>query len=121
MRMKTQFNSVSVRDGFFYGLDDSMLACVEMSSGERKWKGGRYGSGQTLLADGLLIIQSEPGAVLLAEAKPDGFVELGRLDALRAKTWNHPTLAGRYLLVRNDREAVCYELPVEGGASLAAE
>ena len=112
LRMKTQFNSAAARDGFLYGLDDGLLACVEISSGQRKWKDGRYGSGQTLLVDDLVIIQSEPGPVVLAAAKPDGFQELGRIPALSSKTWNHPTLAGRYLLVRNDQEVVCYELPV---------
>ncbi len=112
LRMKTQFNSVAVRDGFIYGLDDGLLACVELATGERKWKDGRYGSGQTLLVDDLVIIQSERGPVVLASARPDSFAELGRIPALSSKTWNHPTLAGRYLLVRNDREAVCYELPL---------
>ena len=114
MRMKTQFNSVAARDGHLYGLDDGLLACVEIATGERKWKDGRYGSGQTLLVDDLVLIQSEGGPVALAAARPEGFKELGRLPALSSKTWNHPTLAGRYLLVRNDREAVCYRLPVPG-------
>ncbi|MEO7319805.1 MAG: PQQ-binding-like beta-propeller repeat protein [Chthoniobacteraceae bacterium] len=113
LRMKNQFNSVAVRDGFFYGLDDGLLACVATETGERKWKEGRYGSGQTLLVDDLVLIQTEPGPVVLAEAKPDAFQEIGRIPALSSKTWNHPTLAGRYLLVRNDQEAVCYELPVQ--------
>ena len=113
LRMKNQFNSIAVRDGHFYGLDDGQLACVEVETGDRKWKGGRYGSGQSLLVDDLVLIQTEPGPVALAEAKTDGFQELGRLPALSSKTWNHPTLAGRYLLVRNDMEAVCYELPVQ--------
>jgi len=110
--MKTQFNSAAVRDGFLYGLDDGLLACIEITTGERKWKDGRYGSGQTLLVDDLLIIQSEPGALVLAEAKPGAFEELGRIPALSAKTWNHPTLAGRYLLVRNSEEMAGYELPI---------
>ena len=119
LRMKTQFNSVAARDGFLYGLDDGLLACVEISTGERKWKSGRFGSGQTLLADDLVIIQGESGAVALAEAQPGGFKELGRIPALSAKTWNHPTLAGRYLLVRNSEEAACYELPLQtGGATV---
>jgi outer membrane protein assembly factor BamB len=111
MRMKTQFNSVAVRDGFLYGLDDGMLACVDISTGERKWKEGRYGAGQSLLVDDLALIQSETGDVVLAEATPDSGRELGRIPALKGKTWNHPTLAGRYLLARNSEEAVCYELP----------
>ncbi|MGP8198573.1 MAG: PQQ-binding-like beta-propeller repeat protein [Limisphaerales bacterium] len=116
MRMKTQFNSVAARDGFLYGLDDGLLACVDAFTGERKWKDGRYGSGQTLLVDDLVLIQSEKGDVALAEANPDGFKELGRIPALHNKTWNHPTLAGRYLLVRNGEEAACYELPLQNTA-----
>jgi outer membrane protein assembly factor BamB len=112
LRMKTQFNSVAVRDGHAYGLDDGRLACVDLATGERLWKDGNFGSGQTLLVDDLIIVQSESGAVYLTAAKPDGYHELGKIDALHSKTWNHPTLAGRFLLVRNDREAVCYELPV---------
>ena len=111
LRMKTQFNSAAARDGFLYGLDDGLLACVEIATGERRWKGGRYGSGQTLLVDDLLIVQTEAGAVVLAAAQPEAFAELGRIPALSSKTWNYPTLAGRYLLVRNDREMACYELP----------
>ena len=66
------------------------------------------------VVDDLVLVQSEPGPVILAAATPEGFKEYGRLPALSSKTWNHPTLAGRYLLVRNDREAVCYELKTEG-------
>lgn len=112
-RMKAQFNSVAVRDGFFYGLDDGRLACVAVDSGERAWKDGRFGSGQTLVVDDLVLIQAESGPVVLAEAKPEAYRELGRIPALSSKTWNHPTLAGRYLFVRNDREAVAYELPLQ--------
>ncbi len=116
LRMKNQFNTVAVRAGHLYGLDDGLLACLEVESGERKWKDGRYASGQTLLVDDLILIQAETGEVALAEARPEGFRELGRVAALSSKTWNHPTLAGRYLFVRNDREAVAYELPVRVGA-----
>ncbi|TDU62463.1 outer membrane protein assembly factor BamB [Prosthecobacter fusiformis] len=112
LKMKTQFNSATVREGHAYGLDDGRLACLDLATGERLWKEGRFASGQTLLVDDLILIQSESGPVHLAAAKPEAFEELGKIQALSSKTWNHPTLAGRYLLVRNDREAVCYELPL---------
>src|SRR5262249_38093670 len=35
-KLKAQFNTVSAREGFLYGLDDGALACVEASTGERK-------------------------------------------------------------------------------------
>jgi outer membrane protein assembly factor BamB len=110
--LKTQFNSAAVRNGYLYGLDDGACACVEVATGQRKWKGGKYGSGQTLLVDDLILIQGERGEVALVQAVPDEFHELAQLPALSSKTWNYPTLAGRYLLVRNDQEAVCYELPM---------
>lgn len=113
LKMKTQFNSAAERDGHAYGLDDGRLACVDLATGDRLWKEGRFASGQSLLVDDLVIIQNESGPVHLAVAKTAGYEELGKIEALSSKTWNHPTLAGRYLLVRNDREAVCYELPVE--------
>lgn len=112
LKLKNQFNSSSLRDGFLYGLDDGQLACVDAGTGDRKWKEGRFGSGQTLLVDDLIIVQSESGEVLLMSAKPEKTEEYGRIPALSGKTWNHPTLAGPYLLLRNDREAVCYKLPV---------
>jgi len=68
-----------------------------------------------MLAGDLLIVQSEPGAIALVEANPNQFHEVAKLDALNAKTWNTPALAGEYLLVRNDQEAVCYKLPKTAG------
>ena len=76
-------------------------------------RGGRYGHGQTLLVDDLLLVQAEDGDVVMVAAEPGAHRELGRIPALTGKTWNPPALAGSYLLVRNDREAACYELPLE--------
>ena len=56
IRMKNQFTSSVLHDGFIYGLDESILACVDAATGELKWKGGRYGYGQVILASGHLIV-----------------------------------------------------------------
>jgi outer membrane protein assembly factor BamB len=49
---------------------------------------------------------------VIGKIGPEGFTETGRIeDALSSMTWNVPAVAGRILLVRNDREAVCYLLP----------
>jgi len=68
-----------------------------------------------MLVGDLLLVQVEEGPVALVEANPDEFKELGRIPALKSKTWNTPVLSGPYLLVRNDKEAACYQLPVETG------
>ena len=84
------------------------------TTGERRWKRGRYRHGQIILVGDLLLIQTEKGDVVLVEANPDEHRELARLAALDGKTWNPPALSGNLLLVRNNREAVCYELPLAG-------
>lgn len=112
MKMKTQFNSPALVGKHLLGLDDGRLACMDLKTGERLWKEGRFASGQSLIAGDKVIVQNEAGSVHLCAADPQGFKEYGQLPALSSKTWNHPVLAGRYLLVRNDREAACYELPL---------
>ncbi|HEV7924828.1 MAG TPA: PQQ-binding-like beta-propeller repeat protein [Verrucomicrobiae bacterium] len=108
--LKAAYNNIVARDGYAYGLDDGILVCLDLATGERKWKDGRYGKGQVLLAGGLLLVQTEPGPITLVEASPAGFHELANIPALHAKTWNTPALAGQYLIVRNDQEAACYKL-----------
>ncbi len=109
-KLKSTFSHMVVHQGCVFGFDGSILTCLDLKDGRRRWKGGRYGHGQLLLADDLLLIQAENGEVVFVEANPHKYVELARFPALTSKTWNHPVLAGRYLLVRNDREAACFEL-----------
>ena len=112
-RLKAKFTNIVYRDGYIYGLDDGVLVCLDITNGQRNWKRGRYGHGQVILVDDLLLVQAESGDVILVEVNPDEHKELARFPALEGKTWNSPALAGPYLLVRNDREAACYELPLE--------
>jgi hypothetical protein len=56
IRMKNQFTSSVLHDGYIYGLDEAILACVDAGTGELQWKGGRYGYGQVMLAGGHLIV-----------------------------------------------------------------
>jgi outer membrane protein assembly factor BamB len=112
LKMRTKFTTAVLHEDYVYGLDDGILACLDIASGKQVWKGGRYQHGQILLTGGLLIIQAETGEIALVQPDPTKFIELAKIPALTSKTWNNPALAGRYLLVRNDQEAVCFELPV---------
>jgi outer membrane protein assembly factor BamB len=110
--LKAKFANVVHKDGFIYGLDNGILVCLDLSDGKRKWKRGRYGHGQVVLVDDLLLVMSEKGEVALVEPNPESHIELGRFKAFSSKTWNSPALAGKYLLVRNNKEAACYVLGV---------
>jgi outer membrane protein assembly factor BamB len=108
--LKSKMSNFVVRAGYIYGFDSGIFTCLNLKTGQREWKRGRYGHGQVLLIDDLLLIQAESGDVVLVEATPDAHRELGRIEALSDKTWNHAALAGSVLVVRNDREAAAYEL-----------
>ncbi len=111
---RTKFSSASVFGTHAYALDEGTLCCVDLTTGERGWREGRYGFGQQIrLGESLMLVQAEKGFVALVKANPAKLEEVSRLEALNAKTWNPPTLAGRWLLLRNDREAVCFELPAK--------
>jgi outer membrane protein assembly factor BamB len=110
-RLKTKFSSPAILGDYAYGLDEGRLACIDLATGERIWKNEKFGFGQQLLFKDRLLVQTEPGDVVVGRLGPGGFQEEGRLAALNSMTWNTPAVAGPYLLVRNDREAVCYRLP----------
>jgi outer membrane protein assembly factor BamB len=109
-RMKNQFSSSVLHEGHVYGLDQAILACIDVATGDLKWKGGRYGFGQLLLANGHLVVLTERGELALVRATPESHQELGLVPAIEGKTWNHPALAEGRLLVRNAREMAAFDL-----------
>ncbi len=111
-RMKNKFNSSVLYEGHIYGLDEAILACINAETGELKWKGGRYGYGQVLLAGGHLVITTESGDVVLVKAAPERHQEIARFSAVEGKTWNHPAIAGGLLLVRSEIEMACFRIGV---------
>ena len=109
--LQTKFTNVTVIESHIYGLSDGILECVELESGNRRWKKGRYNHGQVLGVGQRILVVSEDGKVALVEANPEEFVELSSFQAIDGLTWNNPCLFGKLLLVRNGQEAACYELP----------
>lgn len=113
-RMSPTFNDFVAHDGYLYGFDNNIFACIDLADGARKWKQGRYGNGQVLLLpDGdQLLVLSEGGEIVLLRATPEEWIEVARQQVLEGRTWNHPVLVGDRLYVRNGEEAACFEMPL---------
>jgi outer membrane protein assembly factor BamB len=110
--LKPAFNDFVITHNRAYGFDGRIFTCVDLDTGSRLWKEGRYGEGQVLLlADqSLLLVVSETGEVILLRADPERSMELGRFQALHGRTWNHPAIVNGRLYVRNAEEMACYDV-----------
>lgn len=111
-RMKSKFSNLILHDGFVYGMDDGIMACLDPASGRLKWKRGRFTHSQLLLAAELLLVWTETSELILVDPDPEGLRELARVRVFEEKSWNPPALAGQLLLLRNHREAAALVLPI---------
>ncbi len=121
--LKPDFTDLVAYQGFAFGIDGGLFSCIDLKTGERKWRGGRYGQGQVLLLEnsGLLLIAAEDGRVVLLRAEGNESVEVASFSALTGKTWNHPVVVGDRLYVRNSQEAAAYQLPLAAAPPAVAK
>jgi len=109
-RMKNRFSSSVLFDGHIYGFDEAIFGCMNAETGELKWKGGRYGYGQVVLAGGNLVVMTEQGEAVLIKPSSDRLQEVSRFQAVSGQTWNHPAISDGMLLVRNATEMACFRI-----------
>jgi outer membrane protein assembly factor BamB len=114
--LKPNFNDFVVHQGHAYGFDNNILASINLETGERAWKGGRYGNGQLVLLkdQDVLLVTSEDGELALVSATPDKYTEIAKIRIFESKTWNHPVIVRDLLLVRNGEQMAAFKLPVTG-------
>ena len=62
-------------------------------------------------AAGKLLILGDEGALHVAEATPDGYVELAKTQAFEAHTWTMPVLANGRIYCRSESgDVVCLDV-----------
>jgi len=118
--LKPEFPDFVVFHGYAYGFDVGIFCCLNLADGKRVWKEGRYGRGQVMLLrdQGLLLVSSESGELVLLAADPAAHRELGRFQALSSKTWNHPVVRGDRVYLRSAEEMACYSFSTKPATAL---
>lgn len=112
IRMKGKFVNVIAHEGYVYGMDDGVLACIDLKDGQRMWKRERVGHGQLIKVGEHLLVTGDEGVVYLVKLNPKEYELVGTFEALEGKTWNPPALAGQYLFWRSDVQAGCFQLKI---------
>jgi len=108
-KLKAQFNSPVKRGGFIYGIDGevgkrSALVCLEAATGDEKWRASEVKNGSLVLTgDNKLLVLTETGDLLVAEAAPSGYRELSRKKVLGDRCWVQPVLANGAIYCRNNQ------------------
>lgn len=100
------------------------LRCIDLLSGETRWAVGEFGRGGIMLVGTNLLISTERGELVLAEANTNAYVELGRFqaipnyDGLRNKCWNALSLSDGQVYVRSSAYAARFDLSLPDAPDL---
>lgn len=103
--------------GFVYGCsgrhdNEADLRCVELKTGEVKWKQKRTFRCSLLLADGHFVCLSEYGDLSLLKVNAEKYEEVSKYSVpeLSYPCWAPPVLSHGLLYVRGKGRLVCLEL-----------
>ena len=110
---RTHFNAAVLHGDHLYGFDNTTLKCISVKDGSIAWAKRGLGKGSLIEADGLLMVLSDDGRLLLVEANPASYTEKGSVQALKpegGRAWTPPTLSGGRVYVRNHAELVAYDV-----------
>jgi outer membrane protein assembly factor BamB len=114
--MRNQINSSVLVKGFLYGFDGdtgsrSVLKCLGFQTGIATWTEAGIASGALMAADGKLIILSDRGELIVADASSESFKPLARAQVLGGKCWTVPVLANGRIYCRNAAgDLVCVDV-----------
>ena len=101
-----------VHEGYIYGNHGNGWACLDLKTGQKKWRERGVGRGSVCFADGMLYLFSERGGTAaLATCSPEGMQTKGTFTvAGTGPSFAHPVVAGRRLYLRYDSNLYCYNV-----------
>jgi outer membrane protein assembly factor BamB len=87
-----------------------VLRCIRLKDGKVMWEAPSMGAGNLIRAKDKLLVLSENGELVVAEASPAGFRALHRQQILGTGARAHFALANGRLFARDQRRLVCLRL-----------
>ncbi len=115
-QLRAEWQTPVIHEGYLYGLDNNgsagpitNLVCIRLKDQKTMWQKARFGKSNLILADGKLFLTTMNGDVVIVEATPNEFKELGRATIIET-TRQAPSLANGYLFVRDDKDVVCIDV-----------
>jgi outer membrane protein assembly factor BamB len=112
--MAVHFSCPVVHGQHMYGCHGRReeLRCVALADGAVRWTQPLPANGRAgiVLADGLLLVYTDTGRLIVADADPAAYRQ--RADyALAGGNWSSPVLAGGCLYLRDFQSLRCVQLP----------
>jgi outer membrane protein assembly factor BamB len=108
--LKTPMNSPVLWKGSLYGFNDADLTCVEWATGAKKWSEPTLRRGSLILADNTLLLLSEKGKLVVAEASAEAYRPLAQAQLLAGRCWSMPVLSHGLIYARNAAgDVVCLD------------
>ena len=101
-----------IHEGHIYGNNGGGWACLDLKTGDVKWKDRGVGKGSLCRADGMLYLFGENGGRAgLATCSPDGLEMKGTFSVRgRGTSWAHPVVIGGRLYLRYDTHLYCFDV-----------
>ncbi|HSI12262.1 MAG TPA: PQQ-binding-like beta-propeller repeat protein, partial [Chthoniobacter sp.] len=104
--LRSHVNSPALWQGAIYGVDNQAsikapLVCLDLETGAVKWS-QKLGGGALVVADGKLVVLTEPGELVIGEASSAGFNATLRQNVLPSRCWVQPTVANGRIFCRNN-------------------
>ena len=88
-------------DGNIYGMSNRIFTCLDAATGDIRWRSREPGDGFPTMVGEHLVIMTKPGSLHIAEASPDGYNELARIDVFEEHSWSEVAYAGGHLYARS--------------------
>ncbi len=114
------WNTPIYHNGFVYGCsgrhdNEADLRCIDLKTGDIKWRQKRTFRCTLLMVDGYFVCLSEYGTLSLIKVNPKKYEEVSKYDVpeLQYPAWAPPVLSGGLLYVRGKGKLVCLELNPE--------